>query len=174
MHYKKLEFIKHKNISSKIKKLNDQYKVNPIEILDKDKTKNYTSKELKHREKFTNPIQKDMGTDKKLEESNKKGILKNRLDMTNKQKFNNTNKSLGVFEKYNKTKAFSDYMGSKRTEHIFKSYQTAPVFVDKITNNPSNILKKSIMENRKTQPFYAKYKFQHYIVDNKNQVSFVK
>ena len=65
-----------------------------------------------------------------------------------------------------RTKAFNDYMGSKKTEHLFKAYQTTPAFVDKITNNPENILKKSIMENRKTQPMYSRYKFKHYFVSN--------
>ena len=106
------------------KRVNDNYKVNPIEILDKKKTN----------------------------------------EMNNKAR----NKVA------NRTKAFCDYMGSKRTQHLFKTYQSKPVFVDKVTNNPSNMLKKSIMENRKIQPFYAKYKFQHYIVDNKNHVSFTK
>ena len=109
--------------SARIKKLNDQYKVNPIEILDKDKTK-------------------------EMNDTNRKKVI-------------------------NKTKAFSDYMGSKRTEHLFKSYQTAPVFVDKITNNPSNILKKSIMENRKTQPMFSRYKFRHYLV-GKNKAQYVQ
>ena len=98
-----------------------------------DKTKNYTSKELKRREKFTNPIQKDMGTDKKLEESNKKGILKNRLDMTNKQKFNNTNKSIGVFEKYNKRK---DSIEAKEKEE----YLAKKLFFDNLlTKDNQNI-----------------------------------
>ena len=105
--------------SARIRKLKDQYKVNPIEILDKEST----------------------------------------------QEMNNTNRK----KVSNKTKAFSDYMGSKRTEHLFKSYQTTPVFVDKITNNPSNILKKSIMENRKTQPMFSRYKFRHYLVGKKAQ-----
>ncbi len=105
--------------SARIRKLKDQYKVNPIEILDKEST----------------------------------------------QEMNNTNRK----KVSNKTKAFSDYMGSKRTEHLFKSYQTTPVFVDKITNNPPNILKKSIMENRKTQPMFSRYKFRHYLVGKKAQ-----
>jgi len=101
------------------KKLNDYYKVNPIEILDKE-----TIKEM-----------------------------------------NNTNRKKVAL----RTKAFNDYMGSKNTEHLFKVYQTEPAFVDKITNNPANILKKSIMENRKTQPMYSKYKFKHYFIPfNKN------
>ena len=116
---------KYKNFSSTFsKRVNDNYKVNPIEILDKKKTNEMNS---------------------------------------------NARKKVA-----NRTKAFCDYMGSKRTQHLFKAYQSKPVFVDKVTNNPSNTLKKSIMENRKTQPFYAKYKFQHYIVDNKNHVTFVK
>ena len=106
------------------KRVNDCYKVNPIEILDKKKT--------------------------------------NEMN-------NNARKKVA-----RRTKAFCDYMGSKKTQHILKNYQSKPVFVDKVTNNPSNTLKKSIMENRKTQPFYAKYKFQHYIIDNKNHVTFVK
>ena len=109
--------------SARIKKLNDHYKVNPIEILDKDKTQ-------------------------EMNDINRKKVI-------------------------NKTKAFSDYMGSKRTEHLFKTYQTAPVFVDKITNNPSNILKKSIMENRKTQPMFSRYKFRHYLV-GKNKAQYVQ
>ena len=36
-------------------------------------------------------------------------------------------------------KAFNDYMRSKNTEHLFKAYQTAPIFADKIKNNPANI-----------------------------------
>ncbi len=106
------------------KRVNDCYKVNPMEILDKKKT--------------------------------------NEMN-------NNARKKVA-----NRTKAFCDYMGSKKTQHLFKNYQSKPVFVDKVTNNPSNMLKKSIMENRKSQPFYAKYKFQHYIVDNKNHVTFVE
>jgi len=109
--------------SARIKKLNDQYKVNPLEILDKQTT----------------------------------------------QEMNNTNRKKVI----KRTKAFSDYMGSKRTEHLFKSYQTTPVFIDKITNNPSNILKKSIMENRKTQPIFSRYKFRHYIVE-KNKAQYVQ
>ena len=105
------------------KRVNDCYKVNPMEILDK----------------------------KTINEMNK-----------------NERKKVA-----NRTKAFCDYMGSKKTQHLFKTYQSKPVFVDKVTNNPSNTIKKSIMENRKTQPFYAKYKFQHYLVDEKkNQVTF--
>ena len=106
------------------KRVNDNYKVNPMEILDKKKT--------------------------------------NEMNTMARKKV------------ANRTKAFCDYMGSKKTQHLFKTYQEKPVFVDKVTNNPSNLLKKSIMENRKSQPFYAKYKFQHYIIDNKNHVSFVK
>ena len=106
------------------RRVNDCYKVNPMEILDKKKT--------------------------------------NEMN-------NNARKRVAK-----RTQAFSDYMGSKKTQHLLKNYQSKPVFVDKVTNNPSNTLKKSIMENRKTQPFYAKYKFQHYIVDNKNHVTFVK
>ena len=106
------------------KRVNDNYKVNPMEILDKKKTNEMNNKARK--------------------------------------------------KVANRTKAFCDYMGSKRTQHLFKNYQNKPIFVDKVTNNPSNTLKKSIMENRKSQPFYAKYKFQHYIVDNKNHVTFVK
>ena len=116
---------KNKNKSSTmIKRVNDCYKVNPIEILDKKKTNEMNS------------------------EARKKVA--------------------------NRTKAFNGYMGSKKTQNLFKNYQSKPVFVDKVTNNPSNILKKSIMENRKTQPFYAKYKFQHYVVDNKNKVAFIQ
>jgi hypothetical protein len=115
----------YKNQSSTFnRRVNDCYKVNPMEILDKKQT--------------------------------------NEMN-------NNARKKVA-----NRTKAFCDYMGSKKTQHLFKSYQNKPAFVDKVTNNPSSTLKKSIMENRKTQPFYAKYKFQHYIVDNKNHVSFVK
>ena len=110
--------------STMSKKVNDCYKVNPIEILDKKKTNEMNDNARKKVEK--------------------------------------------------RTKAFCGYMGSKRTEHLFKNYQSKPAFVDKVTNNPSNMLKKSIMENRKAQPFYPKYKFQHYIVDNKNKVDFVK
>lgn len=119
----KCEMNKHQS-KTFLKRVNDNYKVNPIEILDKNKTNEMNS---------------------------------------------NARKKVA-----NRTKAFCGYMGSKRTEHLFKNYQSKPVFVDKVTNNPSNMLKKSIMENRKSQPFYAKYKFQHYIVDNKNKVSFVK
>ena len=111
------------NISFK-KRVNDCYKVNPMEIIDRMKTNEMNNNERK-----------------KVAE---------------------------------KTKAFCDYMGSKKTQLALKNYQNKPNFVDKITNNPSNTIKKSIMENRKTQPFYQKYKFQHYIVDNKNHVSFVK
>jgi hypothetical protein len=106
------------------KRVNDNYKVNPMEILDKKKT----------------------------------------------YEMNNTARKKVA----NRTKAFCDYMGSKKTQHLFKNFQTKPVFVDKVTNNPSNMLKKSIMENRKSLPFYGKYKFQHYIVDNKNHVTFVQ
>ena len=102
------------------RKLTDQYEVNPIEILDKNKT----------------------------EEMNKSNRKKMAL----------------------RTKAYNDYMGSKRTEHLFKTYKTTPVFIDKITNTPANILKKSIMENRKTQPMYLKYKFKHYLVP-KNKIN---
>lgn len=104
---------------ARIRKLKDQYKVNPIEILDKETTK-------------------------EMNESTKKKLAE-------------------------RTKAFNDYMGSKKTEQLFKSYQQKPVFVDKITNNPANILKKSIMENRKTQPMYSRYKFKHYLVGNKDE-----
>ena len=103
-----------KQSNARIKKLNDNYKVNPMQILDKE-----TTKEMN----------------------------------------NNNRKKMAL-----RTKAFNDYMGSKRTEHLFKSYQQTPVFVDKITNNPSNILKKSIMENRKNQPIRSIYKFKHYII----------
>lgn len=106
------------------KRVNDCYKVNPMEILDKKTTNEMNS---------------------------------------------NVRKRVA-----NKTKAFCDYMGSKKTQHLFKNYQSKPVFVDKVTNNPPNMLKKSIMENRKSQPFYAKYKFKHYIVDNKNHVTFAQ
>ena len=107
------------------KRVNDCYKVNPMEILDKKKTNEMNNKERK--------------------------------------------------KVANRTKAFADYMGSKKTQHLFKTYQAKPVFVDKVTNNPTNTIKKTIMENRKTQPFYAKYKFQHYLVDEKkNQVTFKK
>ena len=106
------------------KRVNDCYKVNPIEILDKK-----TTKEMN----------------------------------------NNARKKVAK-----KTEAFCDYMGSKKTQHALKNYQSKPTYVDKVTNNPAGTIKKSIMENRKTQPFYQKYKFQHYIVDNKNHVSFVK
>lgn len=104
------------------RKLNDYYKVNPIQIIDKETT----------------------------------------------QEMNNTNRK--KLEK--RTNAFKNYMGSKRTEQIFKNYQTTPLFVDKITNNPSNILKKSIMENRKTQPMFSRYKFRHYLV-GKNKAQYV-
>ena len=97
----------------------------------------------------------------------------NPMEILNKKKINEMNDKARK-KVANRTKAFCDYMGSKKTQHLLKSYQSKPAFVDKVTNNPSNMLKKSIMENRKTQPFYAKYKFQHYIVDNKNHVDFVK
>ena len=103
------------------KRVNDCYKVNPMEILDKKKTNEMNS---------------------------------------------NARKKVA-----NRTKAFCDYMGSKKTQNLFKNYQSKPVFVDKVTNNPPNMLKKSIMENRKSQPFYAKYKFKHYIV-NGNRATF--
>ena len=105
-----------KQTSARQRKLNDYYKVNPIEVLDKQTTK-------------------------EMNDTNRKKVAV-------------------------KTKAFNDYMGSKKTEHLFKAYQTTPAFVDKITNNPENILKKSIMENRKTQPMYSRYKFKHYFVSN--------
>lgn len=105
--------------NARIRKLNDQYKVNPIDILDKEKTR-------------------EMNNDNR-----KKMALR--------------------------TKAFNGYMGSKRTEHLLKNYQTMPVFVDKITNNPESILKKSIKENRKTQPIYSRYKFKHYLVGNTDE-----
>lgn len=105
--------------NARIRKLNDYYKVNPIQILDRKTTKEMND---------------------------------------------NNRKKLAV-----RTQAFNDYMGSKKTEHLFKSYQPTPVFVDKITNNPSNILKKSIMENRKNQPINSRYKFQHYLVGKRAQ-----
>ena len=42
---------------------------------------------------------------------------------------------------------FNDYMGRK-TEHLFKTNKTTPAFIDKITNTPANILKKSIIKNK--------------------------
>lgn len=116
--------------NARTKKLNDYYKVNPIEILDKKTTK-------------------------EMNDKNRKKVAE-------------------------RTKAFNDYMGSKKTEHLFKSYRPANTFVDKITNNPPNIIKKSIMENRKTQPTYPRYKFKHYIVkdisvkDKNKNIDFVK
>lgn len=108
-----------KQTSARQRKLNDYYKVNPIEVLDKQTTK-------------------------EMNDTNRKKVAV-------------------------KTKAFNDYMGSKNTEHLFKSYQTKPIFMDKITNNPSNILKKSIMENRKTQSIYSISKFKHYLVGKNAQ-----
>ena len=87
------------------------------------------------------------------------------LDKKKIEEMNNSNrKKLAL-----RTKAFNDYMGSKRTQHLFKTYKTSPVFIDKITNTPANILNKSIRENRKTQPMYLRYKFKHYLVP-KNKI----
>ena len=129
------------------------------------------SKNVKHEEKFkceNNKTQND-AFNKRVNDCYKV----NPMEIIDKKTTNEmNNKARRKVAK--RTKAFCDYMGSKRTQHLFKTYQSKPVFVDKVTNNPSNTLKKSIMENRKTQPFYAKYKFQHYIIDNRNHVSFVK
>jgi hypothetical protein len=73
----------------------------------------------------------------------------------------------------NRTKAFNNYMGSKNTQKLLKSYQTEPNFTDKITNKSANILKKTIKENRKAAPYYEKYKFKHYIQSGK-KVTFLK
>ena len=87
------------------------------------------------------------------------------LDIKKIEEMNNSNrKKLAL-----RTKAYNDYMGSKRTQHLFKTYKTSPVFIDKITNTPANILNKSIRENRKTQPMYLRYKFKHYLVP-KNKI----
>ena len=70
------------------------------------KTKNYKTKEIKRKEKYSNSISKQIGTEKKLEEQNRKGILKNKLDLTHKQKYNN--KSVVYPDKYNKRKDSND------------------------------------------------------------------
>ena len=67
------------------------------------KTKNYKTKEIKRRHKYSSSIPKEIRTEKKLEEQVKKGILKNKLDLTYKQKLSN-NKSMVIPDKYNKRK----------------------------------------------------------------------
>ena len=76
------------------------------------------------------------------------------------------------FNVRNRTKAYNGYMGSKNTQKIFNEPKDKAFYVDKITNEPENKLKKSIMENRKNQS-YTRKAFGKYLVGNKNQVSFI-
>ena len=122
--YKKEEkfgVINNKNECKK-KRINDCFKRNPIEILDKDQTA-------------------------KMNEEKKYSVR-------------------------NRTKAYIGYMGSKNTQRLFNDAKDKAVYVDKITNEPENKLKMSIMENRKNQK-YARKNFGKYLVGNKNQVSFI-
>lgn len=112
-------------------------------------------------------------TRKNMERRIKDCYMGNPMEILNRRQTEELNKQNRT-KVLRSTKAFGDYMGSKKTKTIMSQFnRREPLFVDKITNNSANTLKKSILENRKTQPCFNRLKFRHLIVDGKNHVGYV-
>lgn len=157
---------------SEIKNPNDEYKKN-IGIEGGKKRFDHLENNVDYTQKYKN--------EKIIGKNNSKNECKNRrihdcfgtnpmqiLSKEQTEKMNEDKK----FNVRNRTKAYNGYMGSQNTKKLFTGAKDRSYYVDKITNEPENKLKKSIMENRKNENFTRKT-FGKYLVGNKNQVSFI-
>lgn len=127
------------------------------------------NKKIKPEERF----KKDKNN-KNMERRIKDCYMNNPIEILNKTQTEEMNK-VNRTKMLRSVRAVEDYMGSKKTQHALRSFNTSSnLFVDKITNNPPEAIKKSIMENRRNnKPYFGRLKFNHYVVNGKNQVGYL-
>ena len=83
-----------------------------------DKTKNFTAKELKKREKYASAFDRNREKGKKLGETMNKDMQKNILEWAFRPKFKNMSKSMAVLDKYNKKSESTD--GKDKEDYLAK------------------------------------------------------